>query len=76
MQIRRLHTPAIKFLGKRDHTRKLEVVVKSVAPVVPKVEYKSSPNAISFEQLPGKAWHGRPKLSPKEIELIMSGGAW
>lgn len=44
------------------------------APVAPK-PIKSSPNAVEFYTLKGKAMFGRPKFYDDEVEAILSGGA-
>ena len=36
---------------------------------------KSSPNAVEFHTLKGKAMFGRPKFYDDEVEAILSGGA-
>ena len=56
----------------------------SVAATPPKISFakpiaskpiKSSPNAVEFQTLKGKAMFGRPKFYDDELEAIMSGGA-
>lgn len=46
----------------------------SPAPAIQK-PIKSSPNAVEFHTLKGKAMFGRPKFYDDEVEAILSGGA-
>jgi hypothetical protein len=71
-------TPLIKFVGKRDR-KKVELKLPEVsAPVVPARQApqpKKPQTGVDFFTLKDSAWYGRPKLSTKEIEAIMTGGA-
>jgi hypothetical protein len=68
-------TPLIKFAGKRRH-QKVQPKPVAANPGEPKMTIKLSTAGISFTQIEDAAWHGRPKLSAKEMELITSGGAY
>jgi hypothetical protein len=76
--------PRIKFIGKRSREKKATehvspVVVASPSspskPVVAKTVKNHHPSSKDFFEVKDKAWHGRPKLSAKEILAIESGGA-
>lgn len=73
--------PLIKFLGKRDKTKKehTHAAAPAAAPAVaqpaqPKVAVREG-NGVHFTTLKGMGLFGRPELSLKEIEAIESGGA-
>lgn len=76
----RRRQPLIKFLGKRSLLKQQQQQQQQTTGQrtqtyqAPKV-VKHSPNAIDFTELPGRAMHGRPPLTQKEIDYIESGGA-
>lgn len=76
-------TPMIKFVGKRDHKKsEIKETPTHPAPVTPTADSprpwlpKKPQTGVDFTLLKDAAWHGRPKLSPKEMDAIMSGGAY
>lgn len=73
----RARVPLIKFIGKRQKAGH-PGLSNAPAPVNLGASRASSsvvPMSEDIYALKDGAWHGRPKLSPAEIDAIISGGA-
>ena len=73
-----VRTPLIKFIGKRSLIKapstQHEIKPATVSsPILVKKPLKPQ-TGVDFFTLTDGAWHGRPKLSLKEMEAIESGG--
>lgn len=76
-------TPLIKFIGKRDRKK---VALPSISTAtttaagttgLPRAPLPKKPQTgVEFTTLKDTAWYGRPKISQKEMDAIMSGGAY
>lgn len=76
-------TPLIKFIGKRDRKKVALPSVVSTATTtagtgaLPRAPLPKKPQTgVEFTTLKDTAWYGRPKISQKEMDAIMSGGAY
>ena len=74
-------TPSIKFLGKRSLLPQKKCGVpecaakKAIPLVVAPVAPKKIGNGVDFTTLRRGAFYGRPELSSREVDAILSGGA-
>lgn len=75
--------PLIKFIGKRDKTKKVESSTAASSAPVKAAATASAPafkplkegNGVHFTTLKGAGQYGRPPITQKEIDAIESGGA-
>ncbi len=72
--------PLIKFIGKRDKTKKSPLSTTTTAPVAtvpstPAFKTLKEGNGVHFTTLKGAGQYGRPPITQKEIDAIESGGA-
>lgn len=77
--------PLIKFIGKRDHTKRVPVATPTGKPLIVEgntaapsrgAEPNSKPQTgVDFTTLKMGAWYGRPQLTASEIDAVASGGA-
>jgi len=69
--------PLIKFVGKRDKTKKshLKTAAPAAAANTPAFKPLKEGNGVHFTTLKGAGLFGRPALSQREIDAIESGGA-
>eukprot|EP01032_Pedospumella_encystans_P037120 gene37120-42039_t len=72
--------PLIKFLGKRDKTKKAQpsttaTSTPAAAPSTPAFKPLKEGNGVHFTTLKGAGQYGRPPITQKEIDAIESGGA-
>lgn len=70
--------PLIKFVGKRDKTKKSHLKTATPAAAVtnaPAFKPLKEGNGVHFTTLKGAGLFGRPALSQREIDAIESGGA-
>lgn len=73
--------PLIKFVGKRDKTKKSHL--QAATPAAPAAAAASAPafkplkegNGVHFTTLQGAGLFGRPPLTQREMDAIESGGA-
>ncbi len=75
--------PLIKFIGKRDKTKKVQASTSAPTSSAPHAQqslpFTGKPvkegNGVHFTTLKGEGLFGRPPISQKEIDAIESGGA-
>ncbi len=72
--------PLIKFLGKRDKTKKAHPTTTTAsapaaAPTTPAFKPLKEGNGVHFTTLKNAGQYGRPPITQKEIDAIESGGA-
>lgn len=71
--------PLIKFLGKRDKTKKTQpsaaASAPATAPSTPAFKPLKEGNGVHFTTLKGAGQYGRPPITQKEMDAIESGGA-
>ena len=70
--------PSIKFLGKRSLIKDVPAVSKPFPPAQTLTNAKKflqEGDGVDFRTLEGRALYGRPVISEREAEMILSGGA-